>query len=69
MGYNITEDRAGYPIDVGARIGRDTVTFAGLTLANQSFVAIDNFTTIGGAYPFDGAVGRLGLGFPTAGYK
>ncbi|PIL23083.1 hypothetical protein GSI_14391 [Ganoderma sinense ZZ0214-1] len=67
MGYNITEDRAGHSIDIGARVGRDTVTFAGLTLPNQSLVAIDNFTTAGGAYPFDGAVGRLGLAFPTSG--
>ena len=69
MGYNVTEDREGLSIDIGARVGRDTVTFAGLTLANQSLLAIDNFTTTSGAYPFDGAVGRLGLAFPTSGNK
>lgn len=62
--YEVGEDRAGHPIDVSARaaVGRDT-------FANQSLVAISNFTTTSGAYPIDGAVGRLGLGFPTSVYN
>ena len=62
--WSVVEDSLGNELQADVRWGRDTVTLVGLTMANQSILVIDNYTSPSGSLPFGGEAGRLGLGFP-----
>lgn len=57
FGDSTTGTHASGPVAV------DTVTFAGLSLTNQTFIAVDDTDNTSVE---DGAGGILGMGFPTA---